>query len=132
MNTVLTSLPPEHSGFSLEASSVCSVLDFEGSPVSARVYMRRRLVSLLLVIAAVVGISCFGAELIGHVTGNPAISRAGATEEQVFYVVQPGDSLWGIAQSVTPAGVDIRDTVDRLAEEIGGALLKPGQRILLP
>ena len=47
-------------------------------------------------------------------------------------MVQPGDTLWAIAERFTPAGVDRRRTVDRLVEATGGALLQPGQRIVLP
>ena len=52
--------------------------------------------------------------------------------EPVVYVVQPGDTLWAIAERFTPEGIDVRHTVDRLSDAAGGALLQPGQRIVLP
>lgn len=47
------------------------------------------------------------------------------------YVVEPGDTLWTIAATLAP-GSDPRVVVDQLARAAGGALLQPGQRILLP
>ena len=43
-------------------------------------------------------------------------------------VVQPGDTLWGIARRLQPSG-DVRPLVDRLAERAGGAGVQAGQRI---
>ena len=50
----------------------------------------------------------------------------------MVYVVQPGDTLWSIAERITPDDRDIRHTVDRLAASTGGAMLQPGQRVVLP
>ena len=46
------------------------------------------------------------------------------------YVVQPGDTLWGIARSLQPTG-DVRPLVDELSRRVGGAGLQPGQRFSL-
>ncbi len=101
-------------------------------PVPAHVYRRRRLVAVLLVAPLVFCTTLVAGELAGRVTGTPGTTPAGAAGEPVVYVVQPGDTLWAIAARFTPAGVDRRHTVDRLAEVTGGALLQPGQRIVLP
>lgn len=55
-----------------------------------------------------------------------------ATSPARVYVVQPGDTLWGIA-SANYAG-DPREAVWRLREAngLGTATLRPGQRLALP
>ena len=46
------------------------------------------------------------------------------------HVVQPGDTLWGIARSLQPTG-DVRPLVDELSRRVGSAGLQPGQRLSL-
>ena len=46
-------------------------------------------------------------------------------------VVQPGDTLWSIAAVLDPHG-DERPLVDRLAQELGGSTLYPGETIAIP
>ena len=70
--------------------------------------------------------------MAGRATGTPGGVPAGAAGEPVVYVVQPGDTLWAIAERFSPEGIDVRHTVDRLSDAAGGALLQPGQRIVLP
>ena len=50
------------------------------------------------------------------------------------YVVDPGDTLWEIADALAAPGADIRDTVDSIMElnSFDGATIYPGQAILLP
>jgi hypothetical protein len=47
------------------------------------------------------------------------------------YVVQPGDTLWTIAERLDPSG-DPRATTDELATQVGGDAVVPGERIMLP
>lgn len=47
-----------------------------------------------------------------------------------FHVVQPGDTLWGIATSLQSEG-DLRPLVDELARRAGPGGLQPGQRLSL-
>ncbi len=47
------------------------------------------------------------------------------------YIAKPGDTLWSIASRVEP-GSDPRPLVDRLEQEIGGGVLQPGERLILP
>ena len=63
-------------------------------------------------------------------SGAPAGPAAPAT---AVVVVQPGDSLWSIAQTVAP-GADPRETVLRLRELNGmaSAVVVPGQSIVVP
>jgi hypothetical protein len=55
----------------------------------------------------------------------------GAGHEQA-YLVQPGDTLWSIA-TANYAG-DPREAIWRLRDRngLGGTLLRPGQRLVLP
>jgi hypothetical protein len=46
------------------------------------------------------------------------------------YVVQPGDSLWSIAEHFQPEG-DVRPVVDELSAARGGAPLVPGEVVVL-
>ncbi|MGC8511472.1 MAG: LysM peptidoglycan-binding domain-containing protein [Acidimicrobiales bacterium] len=50
---------------------------------------------------------------------------------EVVYVVQPGDTLWSIAHRLDPAG-DERPLVDRLASQLHGASIYPGETIQVP
>jgi Tfp pilus assembly protein FimV len=47
-----------------------------------------------------------------------------------FYVVQPGDTLWSIASSLTNG--NIRNYVHSLIELNGGASIDVGQRLIVP
>jgi len=69
-------------------------------------------------------------------TGSGPLTVAGAgpalhlASDQVW-VVQPGDTVWSIAQAVEP-GADVRSLVDRIDAQLKGAPLYPGERILIP
>ncbi len=86
-------------------------------------------IARLLVVAAV------GAGLVvamgRGVQGAP--ERAPAGGERRTYVVQPGDTLWAIAQRLEP-GRDPRPLVDAIAAANGVAPgnLVPGQTLVLP
>jgi hypothetical protein len=47
------------------------------------------------------------------------------------YVAAPGDTVWSIAVRFAHGG-DPRPLVDRLEAEIGGGVLQPGQRLVVP
>jgi hypothetical protein len=61
-------------------------------------------------------------------TGAPGGVRPAATR---VWVVRPGDSLWSIAEAIDPNG-DVRPLVDRLAAEVGGTEIYPGETVALP
>jgi len=109
-----------------------SPLVASGLPLSPEVYRRRRLMVSVLLAVTVFAVSMMGGELLGRVTGVPGSTPAGAAAEPVVYVVQPGDTLWAIAERISPPGRDIRFTVDHLEAVNGGSLLRPGQRLVLP
>jgi LysM repeat protein len=76
-----------------------------------------RIVIVLLVAAFAVG----AVVRAGHGAGRPAV-----------YVVKPADTLWSIAQA--RYGGDPREGIWDIqqANDLGGAPLRPGQKLLLP
>jgi spore germination protein YaaH len=62
------------------------------------------------------------------VPGQPTPALAVANR---VYVVQSGDTLWSIAHRLRP-GEDPRPTVDQLATQVPGGVLRPGDRLVLP
>jgi|TARA_B100000959_G_scaffold167400_1_gene175309 nucleoid-associated protein YgaU len=101
-------------------------------PIPASVYRRRRILVAAVLSTVVFFASLVAGEIAGQVNGSPGSALAGAAGDPVVYVVQPGDSLWLIAERITPPGVDLRHTVDQLAVASGGPLLHAGQKIVLP
>jgi hypothetical protein len=107
------------------------------------VYLRRRIVAGLLVtllaVAICLGIRSLasrgdGAAPVSAVTpsltvGGVNVSGAYVVNDGV-YIVQPGDTLWSIASSLTDDG--IRDYVAELISLNGGASIDVGQRLALP
>jgi hypothetical protein len=59
---------------------------------------------------------------------HPVGAGASTSPAPAVVVVQPGDTLWGIAHDLRPSG-DIRAVVAELAERSGGAELVVGQRL---
>jgi Tfp pilus assembly protein FimV len=67
-----------------------------------------------------------------EISGEPVSGGADTTSATVrVVVVRPGDSLWSIAQRLTP-GEDPRPVVDEVDRARGGAPLVPGETILWP
>jgi nucleoid-associated protein YgaU len=64
----------------------------------------------------------------GLATPGPAQATLSA---HAVYIVQPGDTLWSIAERLDPAG-DPRPTMTALSEQAGGDTLRPGERLILP
>ena len=106
------------------------------------VYRRRRIMVLLAAVA-VLGLAAYAAA--GVVQGvaawrtdpssEPAAVLPGSTASSAavasdVYLVEPGDTLWSIAERIAP-GEDPRPIVYRLAQQTGGASLRPGQRLTL-
>jgi hypothetical protein len=116
------------------------------------VYRRRRVVALLaLFVVALVAAIAVRPALAGFGGGALTITRSsgagtdgaaaapgavaqvahGAAAGSHVYVVQPGDSIWSIVQGSSHRG-DPRPLVDRLALQLNGRPLQPGQRLLIP
>ncbi len=83
--------------------------------------------TILALFAVVVAFGGFTAEATGAVPG-PGVGPVAAV-----VVVQPGESLWSIAQQVAP-GSDPRETVSRIRDLNGlaDAIVTPGQSLVVP
>jgi len=94
----------------------------------ARVFRRRRSVALLAIVAIALGATTVGRLALTGPGGGALTSPrpAGAP-----YVVQPGDTLWSIVVAHSRSG-DPRPEVARLALQLGGRTLQPGQLLELP
>jgi len=68
----------------------------------------------------------------GHPLATPGPALAGErVAHHADYVVLRGDTLWSIAQRLDPSG-DPRPVVDKLAAQVGGDVVVPGEHLLLP
>jgi hypothetical protein len=96
-----------------------------GSPI---VFTTRGRVVLSLILTLV---AIFAWVLFGSGSADAAGSSQGPTTSVV--VVQPGENLWSIAQSIDPAG-DPRDLVIRIREinALGSQHVFPGQSLIVP
>jgi nucleoid-associated protein YgaU len=92
------------------------------------VYMaRRRRVVVFSVAAVLAGVAIF-AVMLGRV---PASASERHPVSPVTHVVQPGETLWSIAQRVHPNG-DVASYVDQLVRANGGNTIRVGQQIIVP
>ena len=85
-------------------------------------------------LVAVTGLFLIGLALpLGGAGGHShAVGSALAETGKPFvYTVQPGDTLWTIAERVDPSG-DPRPLVAKLAAQTGSDTVAPGQKIDLP
>ena len=90
------------------------------------VYQRRR------VLAALVGLGLVLAVFrAGEALGGSSLASPGRLPHVEQVVVQPGDSLWSIAQRVAP-GRDPRPVVDALSRSLGSSQLYAGETISVP
>jgi nucleoid-associated protein YgaU len=97
---------------------------------STRVRLTRRARRLAVVLALCGGV-VLGSFLDSLVSGEAGdgLHLVGVSS----VVVEPGDTLWSIAESVA-GGADVRDVVDRIQElnRLDGSSLVPGQVLQLP
>jgi hypothetical protein len=98
--------------------------------------LRRRRILAAAVLAVLVAAAWFGLQAaLGRIGGSP-LATAGAPgglepAAGQLWIVRPGDTLWSIAVALDPQG-DVRPLVDRLAAEVGGTVLYPGESIPIP
>ncbi len=97
-------------------------------PAALRLTRRGRLVMVVLFLAALLA----GGVLFGS-TSTRATGEAGAPRDYQYLVVQPGQTLWGIAKAVAPQD-DPRATIEaiRRLNALPDAGIEAGQRIALP
>jgi nucleoid-associated protein YgaU len=98
----------------------------EGGGGAPAVRQRRLLVAVIAVLAVALALPLSGTGGRSHATGS-----APAGIGRVEYTVQPGDTLWTIAQRVDPNN-DPRPLVTKLAAQTGSDTVVPGERISLP
>lgn len=94
---------------------------------SVAVRRRRTLLAIMALLLVALALPLGGTG--GH--SHPAGSALAENGRPASYVVQPGDTLWSIAQRVAPGG-DPRPLVAELASKIGSDRVVPGERITLP
>ena len=95
---------------------------------SLRLTSRGRLVMVVLLLVALFA----GGVLFGS-TSTRATADAGAPRDYQYLVVQPGQTLWGIAKDVAPQE-DPRATIEaiRRLNALQHTGIEAGQRIALP
>jgi hypothetical protein len=96
------------------------------------VYRRRRMVALLVAVTVFAGLMLAMHAVSAAMGGGSltAVERPEAPAAGV-YVVQPGDTFWGIAQRLQP-NHDPRPLVARLVAAHGSPVLVAGERLALP
>ena len=92
---------------------------------SAAVYRRRRLLVVSVVLGLLLGVASF----VQQADATP--TPEGELAESITVVVQPGDTLWGIATTLDPDG-DPRRLVAELGAIAGDGPLQPGQQLVVP
>ncbi len=93
---------------------------------SARVYAIRRLVAAGLALALVFVV---GQMVAASMTANPA--HPSVSQGPSVHIVQPGESLWSIAQRERPHA-DMAQLVDELLRLNGSSTIRVGQELILP
>ena len=109
----------------LTAPTMASVPPLRFAPVTPETYRRRRLAVLAVVAGMVLGLASFGRQADATPTAEARAADA------IIVIVQPGDTLWAIAESLDP-GADPRSLVDALSDLAGSSSLQPGQQLVIP
>jgi len=90
---------------------------------TAAVYRRRRFAAAAIVVGAVLAVGHAGVAL-----GGTSLAAPDARPRVVSHVVEPGDTLWSVAEELAP-GTDPRPVVDALIDARGDAPLVPGETV---
>jgi hypothetical protein len=99
--------------------------------VSATTYRLRRTVALLVVVTSVAALVLVLHALLAPFGGGPLTASERPGAPGAVYVVQPGDTFWGIAHRLHPED-DPRPLVARMVAAHGSPVLVPGERLRLP
>ena len=94
-------------------------------------YRRRRVGVAVFALTLVASVGSVAQRGLADRGGHPASVAAVGRTTTSTYVVQPGDTLWSIAERVAPAG-DVAEVVDVLVALNGGATIQIGQALDLP
>ena len=64
----------------------------------------------------------------------PSTGKADGATATETHIVQTGDTLWTIADRVTPPGEDVRNSIEQIKElnDLTASLIVPGQQLLVP
>ncbi len=100
-----------------------------GSTPTPAIYRRRRVGAAIFVMAFVVSVGSMAQRGLADRGGDPA--SAATVGRTTSYVVQPGDTLWAVAEQLYP-GEDIALVVDAMVTLNGGPTIEPGQLLSLP
>jgi LysM repeat protein len=93
------------------------------------IFMRRRLGVVLFAAALVASVGLVANDGLADRGGDPA-STSAVGRSASTYVVQPGDTLWAIAERMGHGSVALY--VDALITLNGGSVIVPGQQLRLP
>ena len=98
--------------------------------ISRTTYWRRRAVVAVMVVALLFVMARAGAALGGSTPAAPERhpAHSGITHGAITTVVQPGDSLWTVAERLAPDD-DPRPVVDALSSARHGTVLTAGETI---
>ena len=101
------------------------------APVAPRLRLTargRRLVAMLVLLPALLGLGALAAQPALAAAAGPA-----ATQVVETVTVQPGQSLWQIAESIADER-DVRDLITEITVLNGleGASVEPGMQLVLP
>lgn len=99
-----------------------------GPAPTAATYRRRRVGAVAFVVALVVSVGSLAEQGLADRGAGPA---AGSAVGRTTYVVQPGDTLWSIAERLYPSA-DVAQVVDALVTVNGGASIQAGQTLTMP
>jgi hypothetical protein len=110
-----------------------SEVEDKKSAVPRLTMKERRLRTLLAVmaIAVLILLALPWSGTGGHTLATSGAARGGPLTAGTVYTVQPGDTLWGIAERLVGNG-DPRPVVSQLEAEARGDTIQPGQQLRLP
>ena len=85
-------------------------------------------IAMALAAAILVSFIAFAGDAAATSPATPGTETADVIE---IYVVQPGDTLWSIAETIAAPGEDVRPLVDALNDIAGGASLDIGDQLVI-
>ncbi len=102
---------------------------------ATHVYIRRRIVVASVFFSLLAALGVGAGNVLANRGGAPAsaaaVRQAVTLTTTVTYLVQPGDTMYSIAEAHRSGG-DLMNFVDALIELNGGTIVQVGQLITLP